>query len=193
MLGCVQGNSGDAGMKSRAIAWGLLAMLALPAWAGESQSRPEVGEIPPQQLGRQFGGDKIDLGQYRGKVIIVTFWASWCGPCRQELPVLAHFRKVVGSDALEVIAINYKEPRDDFQSVVRANRGKFEMVYVHDSGGSVSGQYGVKALPNMFIIDRDGKIAARHMGYSAESLPGFVQEIIALLPEEIRNRPARGS
>lgn len=179
-------------MKSAIIA-GLLALIALPGWAGEPQPRPEVGAVPPQQLGRQFGGGKIDLAQFRGKVVIVTFWASWCGPCRKELPVLAKFRKVIGDDALEVIAVNFKEPREDFQSVVRANRGKFEMIYVHDSGGGISDQYGVEVLPNMFIIDRDGKIAARHTGYSEESLPGFVKEILALLPEDIRKRPARDS
>lgn len=168
----------------------LWAALVAPAFAAKSPVQPRVGEFPPSDLGTAHdGGMPIDLAQYRGKVVIVSFWASWCGPCRKELPVLGHFQKVIGHDALEVIAINLKEPRRDFLGVLRANRN-LDLTYVHDAKGVTSDLYGVEVLPNMFVIDREGKVAHVHRGYSEKMLPAFIEEIMALLPPDVLSRPA---
>ncbi len=63
--------------------------------------------------------------------------------------------------------------------------------WVHDAKGTVSDLYGVKALPHMFILDHDGRVAYTHRGYSEESLPGIIEEILSLLPDEVKARPAR--
>lgn len=168
----------------------LWTVLTATALAAQTAVQPKVGDVPPSNLGSAHeGGQPIDLGQYRGKVVIVTFWASWCGPCRKELPVLGHFQKVIGHDALEVIAINLKEPRRDFLGVLRANRN-LDLTYVHDAKGVISDQYGVEVLPNMFVIDREGKVAHVHRGYSEKMLPSFIEEIMALLPADVLARPA---
>ena len=173
------------------IAWVILLVCSpLACMAGDLKSQPEVGETPPPLLGKLHGGDEVDLANYKGKVVIVTFWASWCGPCRKELPVLAMVQETVGHEALEVIAVNFKEPRKDFLEVVRLNR-KFDLNYVHDSKGITSDAYGVQALPNMFILDQDGKVAHVHRGYSDEMLESFIAGILALLPEDVLRSPAR--
>jgi len=164
---------------------------SIAAWAGEIR-RPEIGDTPPPLLGKDSKGNPIDLAQYRGKVVIVTFWASWCGPCRKELPVLAHFQRVVGRDALEVIAINFQESKADFNAVIRRNRREVDLTYVFDGKGSLSHQYQVNAVPNMFIIDPQGRVAHVHVGYSESALPKIVDEIVALLPPEVQARPAGG-
>jgi thiol-disulfide isomerase/thioredoxin len=89
--------------------------------------------------------------------VIVTFWASWCGPCRQELPVPGKLQKAVGREHLEVIAINFKEDPREFRNVLRANKD-IALTYVYNRRGAISERYGVTSLLNMFIIDRDGAL-----------------------------------
>lgn len=164
------------------------ALLLLPALASAAP-RPRPGELPPDALGVDMDGDPVSVSQHRGKVVIVTFWASWCGPCRRELPMLAHIQRTVGREYLEVIAVNYKEHRKDFLEVIRANRD-LELTYVHDKG-PVSDRYGVTRLPNMFIVDREGRVAHTHIGYGEETFRQMIEEIIALLPPEATSRPAK--
>jgi thiol-disulfide isomerase/thioredoxin len=169
----------------------ILLSIASLAGAGDAPKRPAVGEIPPDALGRDREGQEQTVSRHRGKVVIVTFWASWCGPCRKELPVLGKFQRIIGRDHLEVIAINVKEPRADYQAVIRANRD-IDVTWVHDSSGATSVQYGVDSLPNMFVIDREGRVAHVHRGYTEEKVPVFVRQIAALLPPEVLARPAGG-
>lgn len=167
----------------------LLCATAAPVAAEGAQPAP--GDVPPDALGRDRDGNDISVSQYRGKVVIVTFWASWCGPCRHELPVLGKVQQAVGHDYLEVIAVNFKESRRDLNAVIRANKG-VDLRYIADPSGAVSDTYGVSSLPNMFIIDKDGRIAHVHRGYTAEKTPDFVEEILAMLPPEALARPAGG-
>ncbi|KLJ02560.1 thioredoxin family protein [Luteimonas sp. FCS-9] len=157
--------------------------------SAQDATPPAVGSLPPPLLGKDRAGREVDLAALRGKVVIVTFWASWCPPCRKELPVLGQFQRVVGRDALEVVAINYKEPRREFTDVVRRNRD-IDLTWVHDARGDISDLYGVRTLPHMFMLDRDGRVAFTHRGYSEQSLPGIIDEVLSLLPEDVRTRPA---
>lgn len=167
----------------------MLCTLALGA--APKTPAPVVGEAPPDALGRDHAGNEQTVSRHRGKVVIVTFWASWCGPCRRELPVLGQFQKVVGRDHLEVIAVNVKEPRRDYLQVVHANPD-VDLTWVHDTTGIVSVRYGVQTLPNLFVVDRDGRVAHIHRGYSEASIDAFVREIAALLPPEVLARPSGG-
>lgn len=151
---------------------------------------PQQGEFPPSAaLGSNLRGEQVDLAERRGKVVIMTFWASWCGPCMRELPRLAQIQQVVGKDALEVLAVNWDEPRSDVVAFARRYR-KMDLEYVIDTKGKTAERYGVKAIPLMFVLDREGRIQAVHRGYSEQSLPGILEQVVALLPEEVRSRPA---
>lgn len=168
----------------------LLPLLApLSHAADEAPAATQVGEFPPPLLGSNRQGQLVDLEQRRGRIVVVTFWASWCGPCMRELPILAQLQKVVGKDALEVIAVNWGEPRADVVAFARRN-GKLDLEYVFDGKGETAARYGVRAVPRMLVLDREGRIASIHVGYSVDALPGFMEEIVALLPDEVRSRPA---
>ena len=165
-----------------------LALGLLAAGPGHAQAPPAIGSLPPDIGTKDRTGQPVDLAALRGKVVIVTFWASWCPPCRKELPVLGHFQQVVGRDALEVIAVNFKEPRREFNAVIRQNRD-IDLTWVHDARGTLAAEYGVEALPHMFMLDRDGRVAFIHRGYSEAALPGIIDEVLSLLPEEVKRRP----
>lgn len=160
--------------------------------AADAVKQPAVGEIPPPIGLNDRQGNPVDLDALKGKVVVVTFWASWCGPCRRELPMLGHVQKLVGREHLEVIAINMKEPRSDYLGILRANKD-LGLTFAHDARGAVTDRYGVTALPNMFIIGQDGRIVRTHRGYSEAVLESFAEELLALLPEEAlqRRQPAQ--
>ncbi len=164
----------------------MVACVATPAQA----ARPKPGEIPPDVLGEDRDGNAVTVSGHRGKLVIVTFWASWCGPCRRELPMLARLQKAVGRDHMEVVAVNINEPRRTYLSVLRANRDH-ALTYVHDTG-EVAAAYGVTSVPNLFIIGPDGVVAHTHVGYGEDSVRAIVDEIIAMLPAEVLSRPAGG-
>ena len=182
-------------MKTILIAACVAALLCLwpasQAGAGQRElpAQPRTGDVPPDALGNDRDGNPVTVSQHRGKVVIVTFWASWCGPCRRELPMLGKVQSVVGREHLEIIAINFKEDRRDFNSVVRANRD-IPLNFIRDSHGRTSDTYGVRTLPNMFIIGVDGRVAHVHRGYSEEMIDGFIQEMLELLPPEALAKPA---
>lgn len=102
----------------------LLAMSLAASAAAPATPSPRAGDIPPQILGKDRQGNVVDLASQRGKVVIVTFWASWCGPCRKELPILGQLQKVIGHDALQVYAVNLKEPRADFAAIARSRKAR---------------------------------------------------------------------
>src|SRR5690606_36208258 len=101
--------TGGRGMKTMLIAACMAAMLCMlpvaPAsGGGDLPPQPRPGDIPPDVLGNDRDGNPVTVSQHRGKVVIVTFWASSCGPCRRELPVLGKVQSFVGRDHLEVSA-----------------------------------------------------------------------------------------
>ncbi len=142
---------------------------------------PEAGDVAPNRLGTESrSGEKLRVDAHRGKVLVVSFWASWCGPCLEELPILEGLQHQVSPDQLRVVAINFKEST----SLYRQHLGKMKdmkMTLVHDRNGSLSDAYGVDSLPNMFIIDHEGRVAHVHHGYSKAMLPTIVDEVNALL------------
>ena len=120
----------------------------------------------------------IHTTQFAGKVLVVTFWASWCGPCKAELPVLEGLQ-IAAKGNVKVVAVNI-EPRETFRAVSRA-LSSLNLALTNDPNKWYSTAYGVNGIPHMVIIGKDGKILHVHRGYSEGALDGFVAEINAAL------------
>lgn len=136
----------------------------------------QVGDIPFDLVGKTLEGDEIKVSDYKGKVVIVSFWASWCGPCKKELPVLAGIQKSATPEKLQVISVNIDEDRQLFKKLV-AIVSNTQMKIVHDGKKKTSKKYGVEGIPHMVIIDEQGKVAAVHIGYGESQLPDLIKEI----------------
>lgn len=138
------------------------------------------GDAAPNLLGRNGKGDDITVAQFKGKVVIISFWATWCGYCLKELPALNHIQNSVGTDFIQVVAVNYKEDMREANGIMRKMKDK-QLLSLYDRKGSVGDSYGVKGLPNLWIIDPDGKVATHHIGYGEASLSTIAKDILRIL------------
>ena len=166
--------------------WAALLCL-LPGLAAAAE--PARGEPAPAQLGEARKGEAVDLAEHRGKVVVVTFWASWCGPCRRELPVLDALQKQAGEQWLRIIAVNVQDSAADYRAMMRQMRD-FSLLQARDRSGRIAAAYGVKAYPNLWIIDPQGRVASHHVGYGDNSFEEIVAEIKRVLIEEIERQKA---
>lgn len=147
--------------------------------SGSAAAKLEVGTVPPDLLGKTPEKQEIRLSQYKGKIVVVTFWASWCGPCRRELPVLDVLQKAAG-DRVSVIAVNVKDTAQDYR-IMRKQMKDASLTFTHDTRGNISDGFDVKSYPNLYVIDQTGTIAAVHVGFSDESLSEIIEDINKLL------------
>lgn len=165
-------------MNLRVAAFAVLALLGL-ALPGVAGAKLEVGAVPPDLLGKTPDRQEIRISQFRGSVVVVTFWASWCGPCRRELPVLDALQKIAGTRA-RIVAVNVKDSADDYRMIRRQLKGS-ELTFTHDASGSISESFKVTSYPNLYVIDQAGVISSVHIGYGEDSLAEIIGDINALL------------
>jgi thiol-disulfide isomerase/thioredoxin len=152
-------------------------LLSLSSMAREP-TKLNPGDTPPQLLGTTMEGDEIDAGKFAGKVLVVTFWASWCGPCKKELPILEGIQRA-GKDGVKVVAVNI-EDREQFKRVAKALTS-LTLQITHDYRKLSSDAYGVRGIPHLVLIGRDGKVISVHRGYSEASVDSIIAEINAAL------------
>lgn len=146
----------------------------LVASFAQATANLQVGDEPPPKL-----TSHVKLSDYRGKIVIVSFWASWCAPCRKEIGVLAAIQKQATRDKVVVLSVNWQESFQRFQQI-RHSLKDADLTLISDENGYIGQQYNVKAIPYMVIIGRDGRIAAIHIGYGEGEIPVLANEINAL-------------
>lgn len=170
---------------------GLALGLAMPASAKEPVKIPAIGDVPSTTvLGKDRKDNVIDLAAYRGnKIVVITFWASWCGPCRQELPNLEALQKRAGDKFLKIIAINWKDELREYGTMMRQMSG-YTMALVRDRDGTIADAYGVQNFPNLWIIDLQGKVVAHHAGYGEGSMDAITAEINQIIDAELKRQEA---
>ncbi|MBL4797979.1 MAG: TlpA family protein disulfide reductase [Oleispira sp.] len=142
-----------------------------------------VGDKAPDfKIPRLESKGMISLKQYRGKVVYVDFWASWCGPCRQSLPALNSIRKEFRKKGFEVIAINLDEERDDAMEFLK----EFPVAFptARDTSGEVPEAYGLVGMPTAYLIDRKGYVQLVHEGFKKSDIEELKQKISTLLKQK---------
>ena len=162
------------------------ALLALLVWkvAGGSESEVEglgSGKTPPApaiELPRLTGDGTISLESYRGKAVVVNFWASWCEPCKAEAPLLEDAWRKYRDQGLVVLGVNSQDLSSDARRFARQVGWTYPLV--RDGAGDVLGPYAVAAFPETFFVDRTGKLVARIDGeVTADELEANIEQALA--------------
>ncbi len=168
---------------------GVLALLALLAYgiasnqtsqsidsqlaAGKRPAPPKVA-LPPLK-----GGPGVPLSSYRGKVVVLNFWASWCPPCKEEAPVLARWQPKLAAQNGTIVGVDVLDVRSDAQSFIDDH--KLDFPQLRDADGSRLKSFEVVGYPETIVLDRQGRIAATSRGAVNERF--FVNRVMPLLKE----------
>lgn len=135
----------------------LAASFMLNAHAGEMK------QPAPDFTLKSYSGKNLKLSEYRGQVVLLNFWASWCGPCRQEMPLLDSLHAKYKSLGFTVLGVNVEEDSAKAVGVLKKNKLTFPILF--DTENKVSKLYDISAMPSTVIIDRDGVMRYLHQGY----------------------------
>lgn len=124
--------------------------------------------------------DTLDLAQYRGKVVLVDFWASWCAPCRHSFPWLNEMQARYADRGLVVVGVNVDRERKDADRFLHDVPAHFHIVY--DPAGALAQDYDVPGMPTSFVFGADGKLIGKHVGFQQGSRAAREAELERLLP-----------
>ena len=145
-----------------------LLALAWPVRAGTDPLRALMLQAPGESVEAptfslpDLTGRKIQLKDYRGRLVFLNFFATWCGPCREEMPGMERLFRAYQDKGLAVLAIDMQESAKTVRPFVQELKLSFSSLL--DTKGSVSHEYGIRALPGSFLVGRDGNILWRAMG-----------------------------
>jgi len=167
-----------------AVVASLLVLLAIEVLS-DSKGRNLVsavrkGESPPApalELPALDGDERISLASFRGKAVVVNFWASWCEPCKEETPMLQKAYERYRAEGLVVLGVNAQ----DFRVDARRFAGRYDVTYplVHDGPGTTREAWGLTGFPETWWIDRQGRLVAYVQGqFSAEELERNIERAL---------------
>ena len=164
-----------------ALALALTATLVLPLASEEREKAPDFTL-------ESINGDTIKLSDYRGKVVILDFWATWCRPCVMEIPHYKELYEAYKDSGLAIIGIALDKPQKVVSFVDR-----FEVNYPIAVGDrSLAREYGgIRAIPTTFVLDQDGRIYRKYVGYRAKEV--FLQDFMNLKKEYMARKKAEKS
>lgn len=150
-------------------------ILALPAVAAAPS-----GPAPQFTLPSKAGGD-VSLAQYKGKVVMINFWASWCEPCRHEMPLLEDIYKKYNKLGFTLIGVNVEPDSKAADNWLKQTPVSFPVLY--DKESKVSSLYNVSGMPTTVIIDRKGNLRYLHVSYKPGDESDYLDNIRAMIRE----------
>jgi peroxiredoxin len=162
-------------MRNRIAATAAALALALPALAGSADAPAPAFTLAAR------GGQQVSLTQYKGQVVMINFWASWCGPCRQEMPLLESIYRKYNKMGFTLLGVNVEPDSQAANQWLKQTPVSFPILYDKDS--KVSKLYDVAGMPSTVIIDRSGKLRMLHRGYKPGDEDEYLDSIRTLIRE----------
>lgn len=121
----------------------------------------------------------LDLSNYRGKVVYVDFWASWCGPCRESFPWMNKMMNQYRKEGLVIVAVNLDKDKADAQNFLKKIPANFSILY--NPTASLADKYHVMGMPTALVFDRSGRLIHQHIGFNPQRTASYEQAIQAAL------------
>ena len=150
--------------------------------AGPVDAAPRPGQPAPNFKVTSTTGQTISQDNYRGHVLILDFFATWCQPCRQSIPHLVEMNRKYGKQGLQILGLSVDE---DGERDVKSFADEFRVNYpVALAGDSTTAGFGVRSVPIMYLIDKKGKVVEVYRGYTEEMARALEQSIKRLLTEK---------
>lgn len=129
-----------------------------------------VGVAPATQA------QQLDLSPYKGKVVLLDFWASWCAPCKLSFPWMNQLQQAYGANGIIVVAVNVDHDRSAAEAFLRDTPAQFPIVF--NAKGKIASEYPVRGMPTSFVIGRDGKIKFTHSGFEQDHENEYLSHIL---------------
>ena len=129
---------------------------------------------------QDLSGSTRRLSDFKGKVVFLNFWATWCGPCRFEMPSMERLYRSLKSKGLEIVAVNLQEDRKSVQRFVDEYGLSFPVLL--DTAGRIGAAYGARSIPTTYVVDRDGFVIAGTIGtreWDTEDYIRFFEKLLA--------------
>jgi thiol-disulfide isomerase/thioredoxin len=143
---------------------------------------PKIGETIPAFSRKNAQDKEVSLSSLKGKVVLLDFWATYCKPCKAELPILDAWQQKYQKKGLSVLSINVDPETKDALEFLRQNPVKFEVLF--DPDDTLRETFGNPELPTLFLLDRQGKLRVLHKGALAEDDKDFINSLEKLLQEK---------
>lgn len=161
----------------------LLCVLAATLLIVSSARALTPGDAPPAIDMPDQTGEKVELAALKGKVVIVDFWASWCGPCKQEMPVLEALHRKYAAQGLVIVGVNIDSSPKKMNRFLKGTPVSFRIV--HDRKLVVANRYEPDTMPTSYFIGRDGMVRYVHEGFGKGDAGALEERVKALLAEAV--------
>jgi peroxiredoxin len=140
-----------------------------------------AGQAAPDFVLKSASGENLRLSEYRGDVVMINFWATWCGPCRQEMPLLDELQSRYNRVGFNLLGVNIDDDSRKAMQMVKELGVSFPVLF--DETKEVSELYDVKVMPTTILVDREGTVRHIHHGYKPGYEDKYLTEIRSLLRE----------
>ncbi len=145
----------------------------------------QEGQQPPQCKATLSGnGAALDFNAYKGKVVLIDFWATWCPPCRKSMPFFNGLQNEYSKEGFEIVAINVDENKWDAEQFLNGNPVDYKMAF--DPDGDCPKKFGLKAMPSSYLVDKAGKVRKVYLGFRDEDQAMIRSKVLELLAEQPR-------
>lgn len=161
----------------------LLVVLGCMVLLGSAQARelqPYKGGATPPLVLKDLNGKTVNLKDYRGQVVLINFWATWCPPCRAEMPSMQRLKEKMAGKPFAILAVDMGETQDVVRAYIREIKTDFTVLL--DKDGHALKAWKVFAFPTSYVVDAQGKIRYGLFGASEWDEAGTVEKITRLLP-----------